>query len=145
MQGKGRGGQRRRITLLCLRLFSSHEISTGQIEITGNNNVAKGPANVCFPTNDGLPPAYITIPQPGKRVKQRNEQAKESKSISQLHSKMPIAFDFDFDTSLARDSSVHCLQFRVSSDHLLLLLLLPLSLSLLYTASIVVCGPRLVL
>lgn len=51
---KGRGGgQRRRITLLCLRLFCSHEISTGQIEITGNNNVAKGPANVCFPTNDG--------------------------------------------------------------------------------------------
>lgn len=35
-----------------------------------------------------------------------NEQAKESKSISQLHSKMPIAFDFDFDTSLGGDS--HC-------------------------------------
>lgn len=85
------------------------------------------------------PPPHIYIPQPGIRVKQRNEQAKESKSISQLHSKMPIVFDFDFDTSLARDSSVHCLRFRVSSDHLLLLLLLPLSL--LYTAAIVVWPP----
>lgn len=54
VEERGSGAERRRITLLCLRLFSSHEISTGQIEITGNNNVAKGPANVCFPTNDGL-------------------------------------------------------------------------------------------
>lgn len=133
------GTRRRRITLLCLRLFSSHEISTGQIEITGNNNVAKGPANVCFPTNDGLeqrPPFSSSLPSTAWKTceaTQTNRQ-KNRNQLANCTRRCPSPLTLTLTQAL-----VETPLSRVSSAQLLLWL--PLSLCPCRNC----CVPRLVL